>query len=124
MSVDDIAPAKVPLHKPVPQPKPNVWFKDPGLTYGLTEAEPDADAVPLETISIVIVKEFVSGTVITWNVPLKFAATKPVGAELIVNVNKSPISNPCPAKFTVTVAEPLTVLKVAPVKAVSKGVIS
>ena len=30
--VDDIAPAKLPLHKPVPHPKPNVWFKDPGLT--------------------------------------------------------------------------------------------
>ena len=56
--------------------------------------------------------------------PEKLLATKPVGAEDIVNVNKSPTSNPCEFKFTVTVAEPLDVSNVAPVKAVSSGVIS
>jgi hypothetical protein len=30
--VEDIAPAILPLHKPVPHPKPKVWFKAPGLT--------------------------------------------------------------------------------------------
>jgi hypothetical protein len=80
--------------------------------------------VPEEVVLIVIVKEFMSGTVTTWKVPLKSSETKPVGAEDIVKVNKSPTSKPCEFEFTVTVAEPLEVLKVTPVIAASSGVIS
>ena len=56
--------------------------------------------------------------------PEKFAAIKPVGADDIVKVNRSPASNPCEFKFTVTVAEPLEVSKVAPAIVASNGVIS
>ena len=48
----------------------------------------------------------------------------PVGGVTEVKVNKSPTSNACAALFTVTVADAFTVVKVQPVIAVAKGVIS
>ena len=48
----------------------------------------------------------------------------PVGGVTEVNVNKSPGSNECAGLFTVTVGEVFAVVKVQPVRADSKGVMS
>ncbi len=78
-----------------------------------------------DATAIVIVNVLAVGVVFTSKVfVVKSAATNPEGAVTLVNVNKSPDSKLCAVLLTVTVVDPLVVLKVQLVKAVPNGVIS
>ena len=77
--------------------------------------------------AMVIVKVSVVGVEITSKVFVVKSAAEypaPTGGVTEVKVNNSPVDNPCKVLLTVTVGDVFTVVKVAPVIADSKGVIS
>ena len=79
--------------------------------------------------AIVTVKALLFGTVVTSKVLVVKSATAypvapPPGKVTLVKVNKSPTANPCADLLIVTLAGPFDEENVAPVIAVSKGLIS